>query len=90
MELFSRSSETLMGIDISATGVKLVELAHSRSGYELKSLAIVPLPRDAIVENTVIDSMAVSQALLDAIEVAHPSTKMQPLLFPETQSLLKQ
>jgi len=72
--LFSRSNEGLIGIDISATGVKLVELGHSRSGYELKSMAIVPLPRDAIVENTVIDSMAVSQALLDAIEIAHPST----------------
>ncbi|MDX8403674.1 MAG: type IV pilus assembly protein PilM [Mariprofundaceae bacterium] len=74
MSLFSGSSEGLIGIDISATGVKLVELGHSRSGYELKSMAIVPLPRDAIVENTVIDSMAVSQALLDAIEIAHPST----------------
>ncbi len=74
MGLFSRSNEGLIGIDISATGVKLVELGYSRSGYELKSMAIVPLPRDAIVENTVIDSMAVSQALLDAIEIAHPST----------------
>lgn len=75
MGLFSRSSEGLIGIDISATGIKLVELAKSRSGYELKSMAVVPLPRDAIVENTVIDSMAVSQALLDAIEIANPSTR---------------
>jgi len=75
VSLFSRSNEGLIGIDISATGIKLVELAHSRSGYELKSMAMVPLPRDAIVENTVIDSMAVSQALLDAIEIAHPSVR---------------
>jgi len=75
VSLFSGSSEELVGIDISATGVKLVELAQNRSGYELKSMAVVPLPRDAIVENTIIDSMAVSQALLDAIEVANPSTR---------------
>jgi type IV pilus assembly protein PilM len=73
--LFSGKKEGLMGVDISATGIKLVELAQSRTGYELKSMAIVPLPRDAIVENTIIDSMAVSQALLDAIEVARPSTR---------------
>jgi type IV pilus assembly protein PilM len=72
--LFSGKQEGLMGVDISATGIKLVELAQSRTGYELKSMAIVPLPRDAIVENTIIDSMAVSQALLDAIEVARPSS----------------
>jgi len=73
--LFSSKNEGLVAIDISSTGVKLVELGQSRNGYELKSMAVVPLPRDAIVENTVIDSMAVSQALLDAIEEARPSTR---------------
>ncbi|MDQ6957292.1 MAG: type IV pilus assembly protein PilM [Mariprofundaceae bacterium] len=75
MRLFSGKNESLVAIDISSTGVKLVELAHTRSGYELKAMAVVPLPRDAIVENTVIDSMAVSQALLDALEEAKPTTR---------------
>ncbi len=75
MALFSSKSDGLMGLDISANGIKLVELGKTRSGYELKSLAVVPLPRDAIVENTVIDSMAVAQALLDAVEIARPSTR---------------
>jgi len=73
--LFSSKNEGLVAIDISSTGVKLIELARGRSGYELKSMALVSLPRDAIVENTVIDSMAVSQALLDVIEKARPSTR---------------
>ena len=64
-----------MGVDISSTGIKLVELDKGRHGYEVKSMAVVPLPRDAIVENTVIDSMAVAQGLLDAIEMARPSTR---------------
>lgn len=74
MGLFSASRDSIIGVDISGTGVKLVELEQGRSSYELKALAIVPLPRDAIVENTIIDSMAVSQALLDAVEIARPST----------------
>jgi len=73
--LLSSKNDGLIAIDISSTGVKLVELAHTRSGYELKAMAVVPLPRDAIVENTVIDSMAVSQALLDALEEARPSLR---------------
>jgi len=68
VDLFSSKNQGLIAIDISSTGVKLVELARTRSGYELKAMAVVPLPRDAIVENTVIDSMAVAQALLDALE----------------------
>ncbi|MDX8397891.1 MAG: type IV pilus assembly protein PilM [Mariprofundaceae bacterium] len=74
MGLFSGNNEGLVAIDISSTGVKLVELSHSHSGYEIKAMAHVPLPRDAIVESTVIDSMAVSQALLDVLEAAGTST----------------
>ncbi|OIO71971.1 MAG: pilus assembly protein PilM [Zetaproteobacteria bacterium CG_4_9_14_3_um_filter_49_83] len=75
MNLFSKKDDSLIAVDLSSTAIKMLELSKSRSGYELKSMAIVPLPRDAIVENTVIDSMAVSQALLDAIDVARPSSR---------------
>ncbi|MDQ6990962.1 MAG: type IV pilus assembly protein PilM [Mariprofundaceae bacterium] len=75
MGLFSSKKNGLIAIDISATGVKLLELSRVRSGYEVQSMAIVPLPRDAIVENTVIDSMAVSQALLDVVEKAKPKSR---------------
>ena len=89
MGLFSQTGEALIGIDISATGIKLVELASSRSGYELKALAIVPLPRDAIVENTVIDSMAVSQGLLDALEIARPSTRKAAIAVSGNAVIIK-
>ena len=75
MSFFSSRSEGIMGVDISSTGIKLVELSRSRSGYELVSLATVPLPRDAIVENTIIDSTAVTEALIEAVNAAKASTK---------------
>ncbi len=89
MGLFSQTGEALIGIDISATGIKLVELAGSRAGYELKALAMVPLPRDAIVENTVIDSMAVSQGLLDALEIARPSTRKAAIAVSGNAVIIK-
>ncbi|MDX8388890.1 MAG: type IV pilus assembly protein PilM [Mariprofundaceae bacterium] len=89
MALFSRKSEALMGVDISSTGIKLVELKRSRSGYELKAMAVVPLPRDAIVENTIIDSMAVTQGLLDALEIARPSTKRVALSVSGNAVIIK-
>jgi type IV pilus assembly protein PilM len=75
MKLFSRKKDTVIGVDISATAIKLIELSKKKSGYALKAFANIPLPRDAIVENTVIDSIAVSQALLDAVEASDSKTK---------------
>ena len=75
MRLFSRKKDIVMGVDISASAIKLIELEKKKSGYVLKAFANIPLPRDAIVENTVIDSIAVSQALLDAIENSGSKTK---------------
>lgn len=75
MSFFSRKSENLLGVDISSTGVKLVELARARGGYELVSMAMVSLPRDAIVENTIVDSQAVADALINAVKIARTSTK---------------
>ncbi|MDQ6996706.1 MAG: type IV pilus assembly protein PilM [Mariprofundus sp.] len=89
MSLFSNKSEGVMGIDISSTGIKLVELVRSRSGYELASMATVPLPRDAIVENTIIDSTAVSEALAEAVSNARPSTRNAALAVAGNAVIIK-
>ena len=75
MKLFSSKAESLMGIDISSTGIKLVELSGSQASPKLESMSMVQIPRDAIVENTIIDSMVISQALKDAVDAAKPSAK---------------
>ena len=78
-----------MGIDISSTGIKLVELSRTRSGYELASMATVPLPRDAIVENTIIDTTAVSDALKEAVKIAHPAAKNVALAVSGNAVIIK-
>jgi len=89
VSLFSNKSEGVMGIDISSTGIKLVELSRTRSGFELASMAMVPLPRDAIVENTIIDSTAVSEALTEAVRTARPSTKNAALAVAGNAVIIK-
>lgn len=89
MALFSNKSKGMMGIDISSAGIKLVELSLSRSKYELKSMAMVSLPRDAIVENSIIDSEAVSQALLEVVKTAHPSGRNVALAISGNAVIIK-
>jgi len=78
-----------MGVDIGSTSIKLVQLSRSRSGYELVSMAEVPLPRDAIVENTIIDSAAISEALAEALRRARPSMKNAALAVSGNAVIIK-
>ena len=64
-----------MGLDIGSSSIKLVELTRGFFGYELKSMAVISLPRGAVENTEVRESAVVLQALKDAIEVAQPSTR---------------
>ncbi|MDQ6987065.1 MAG: type IV pilus assembly protein PilM [Mariprofundaceae bacterium] len=75
LNLFSSTPDALMAVDISSASIKLVELGKTRGGYQLKSMAVAPLPRDVIVENEIIDSTTVTQTLKDVVEIAGTSTK---------------
>ncbi len=75
MGLFSFGNQAMVGVDISAAGIKLLELGRSRGRYTVKSMATVPLPRDSIVENIIMDSGAVIQALTEALEQSGARTR---------------
>jgi type IV pilus assembly protein PilM len=47
MLLFQRSKPVLLGVDIGATSVKMVELAQSGSGLEVQGYAVVEMPAAA-------------------------------------------
>jgi type IV pilus assembly protein PilM len=57
----------LVGLDIGSYSVKAVELKSHRSNgedvYEIKKIGYEPLPQDAIVEGTIIDSTAVIETI---------------------------
>jgi len=65
--LFSKKKE-LIGIDVGSTSIKLVQLREVKGGYELDSLGIAPLPPEAIVDNTLMDSSAVADCIRSLVE----------------------
>lgn len=67
MQLFSRKASSILGLDISSTAVKLLELGQSGSRYRVESYAVVPLPPHAVVEKSVADVEAVGQAIGRAV-----------------------
>jgi type IV pilus assembly protein PilM len=79
MSLFSRNKSQLLGLDISSTAVKLLELSQ-QSGrgsvrYRVESYAVEPLPSGAVVEKNIADVDAVGKALKNLIRKAGTRTK---------------
>ncbi len=67
MPLFGSKKVPTLGLDISSTAVKLLELSRSsgRSGtqYRVESYAVEPLPANAVVEKNIADVDAVAEAI---------------------------
>jgi type IV pilus assembly protein PilM len=61
--LFNKKARSLLGIDISSTSVKLLELSRQGNGYRVEAYAVEPLPPGAVVEKNIAEPDAVGQAL---------------------------
>ena len=61
--LIKKKANTLLGIDISSTSVKLLELSRSGGRYKVEAYAVEPLPINAVVEKNIAELEGVGQAL---------------------------
>lgn len=68
MGLFGRKKQPLLGIDISSTSVKLLELSRSGNRYRIESYAVEPLPPNSVVEKTITDAELVGEAVARAVK----------------------
>lgn len=53
MGLFSLKSDPVIGIDISSTAIKLLELSRAGKSYRVESYGMEPLPEDIIVDKNI-------------------------------------
>ena len=74
---FGRKKTALLGVDISSTSIKLIELSRSSGAvtslFHVENYAIEPLPPNAVVEKKIADVDAVGHAIGKA--VARSGTK---------------
>lgn len=61
--LFKKKSKPILGLDISSTTVKLLELSKQGDSYRVESFAVKPIPANAIVEKNIAEPEAVSNVL---------------------------
>ncbi|MEZ5568982.1 MAG: pilus assembly protein PilM [Halioglobus sp.] len=70
-----RKGAPVLGIDISSTTVKLLELSHTQGQYRVESYAVSSLPQDAVIEKNVNDVDGVANAVRTV--VAQSRTKLK-------------
>lgn len=61
--LFFKKKKEVIGIDIGSSSVKLVQLKAQKGAYRLLNAGIMPLPPEAIVDNTLMDSASIVGAI---------------------------
>jgi type IV pilus assembly protein PilM len=65
----------LVGLDISSTAVKLVELSGKGNSYRIESFAVEPLPRGTVVEKAIVNAEAVGESIRRAVKRSRTSAR---------------
>lgn len=65
--LFMKSKETV-GIDIGSSSVKLVQLSEYKGAYQLRNVGILPLPSEAIVDNSLMDTTSIVETIKNLLK----------------------
>ena len=75
MALFGKKTNILLGLDISSTSVKLLELSQNSGAYKVESYAVEPLPPNAVVEKNISDVEGVGEAIKRVVSRSKTSSK---------------
>lgn len=73
--LFNKKSKALLGVDISSTSVKILELSHNNGRYQVEAYACEPLPPNAIVEQSISNDEAVGEAIRKCLTRSRASAR---------------
>lgn len=67
MSFLERKTKPIVGLDISSTSVKLLELSRYGNGYRVESYAVKALPVGSVVEKNISDEDAVADVVRQVV-----------------------
>lgn len=87
--LLSGGDRPLIGVDISSSAVKMLELAAAGKGYRVERYAIVQLPKDAIADGKINKPEAVEAAMSQAWRSLGSRTREIAMALPASAVISK-
>lgn len=89
-DIFNPKAQPLIGLDISSSSVKLVEVAEvGKDAYRVERYAIEPLPKDAVLDGNITNLEAVSEAVKRAWKKMATRTKNVAIALPAAAVITK-
>jgi type IV pilus assembly protein PilM len=67
MNFFRRKAKAIIGLDISSTSVKLLELSRHGKGYRVESYGVKALPIGSVIEKNISDEGAVADVIRQVV-----------------------
>ena len=68
-------ARSLIGLDIGAANVKMIQLKKARGNFQLQSFGMAPLPPQTIVENSLMNAGAVVEAIRRLLSMTEGKVK---------------
>ena len=65
---FGKKSQPLLGLDITTSSVKLIEISRSGKRYRVESYSAEPTPPSSVNEKAIVDAKAVGEAIRRAVK----------------------
>ena len=88
--IFNPKARSLIGLDISSSAVKMVELASDgKSGYRVERYTIEVLPRDAVADGNIVNLEATAEAVRRAWKKLATSTRNVAVALPASHVITK-
>ncbi len=90
LDVFRTKSPSLIGVDISSTSIKLVELSDAGNGaYRLERYAVETLPKDTVTDGNIANLDQVSEALRRAVKRLGSHNRKVALALPAAMVITK-
>ncbi|MCK5897322.1 MAG: pilus assembly protein PilM [Cocleimonas sp.] len=86
---FGRKKGNLLGIDISSSAVKLIELSRRGNEYRVDSYSVASLPEGAAFERDIIEADPVGEAIRKVIKNSRTKSRHCALGIPSSMAINK-
>ena len=89
LRLYRKPNKGLIGVDISSTTVKILELSVKNGRYWVESYGLSPLLDGSVVEKSILNPEAVADALERAVNIANPQSQNVASAVPTSMVINK-